>query len=54
MDTGNQQNLSLMEEIKAEAMESNIFEAFLESAPQTLVQLCALLFYGLESGKTFL
>jgi hypothetical protein len=51
MDTGNHQNYNLMEEIKTEAMDSNILEAFLESAPQVLVQLSALPNYGLTTGK---
>jgi hypothetical protein len=43
MDTQLVQNFSLIEEIKMEAIESNIYEAFLESAPQVLFQLLALL-----------
>jgi hypothetical protein len=50
MDTGNQQNYCLMEEIKTEAMDTNILEAFLESVPQVLVQLFAF-FSGLITGK---
>jgi hypothetical protein len=51
MDTGNQQNYNLTEEVKTEAMDSNILEAFLESAPQVLVQLFALLALNFGEGK---
>ena len=50
MDTQLMQNFSLIEEIKMEAIDSNIYEAFLESAPQVLLQFWALL---LGRGENF-
>jgi len=46
MDTQLVQNFSLIEEIQMEAIDSNIYEAFLKSAPQVLFQLLALLNFG--------
>jgi len=53
MDTQIHQNFSLIEEITVEAMDTNVFEAFLESAPQLFVQLYAFILYrGItEHGK---
>ena len=44
------QNFSLIEEVKMEAIDSNIYEAFLESAPQVMFQFWALLF---GTGENF-
>lgn len=46
MDTSNIRNYILIEEIKIEASKLNIFEAFLESAPQVIVQTYAI--FGLR------
>ena len=44
MDTEISQNFNLIEETEMELIDSNIYEAFLESAPQVLLQLWALVF----------
>jgi len=46
MDTSNIRNYTLIEEIKIEASKLNIFEAFLESAPQVIAQTYAI--FGLR------
>jgi len=47
MDTSLHQNSGLISNIKKEAMESAIFEAYLESAPQFIFQI----YYILKSGE---
>jgi hypothetical protein len=54
MDTQLIHNFSLVEEIKKEAIDFNIYEAFLESAPQVLVQLWAKIYFLLDGNQKYL
>jgi len=51
MDTQISQNFCLIEETKMEAIDSNIYEAFLESAPQVSLQLWSLFVFRLDDGN---
>jgi len=48
------QNFSLIEEIKMEAIDSNIYEAFLESAPQLFLHLWVFFCRDDEGNKNAL